>query len=348
MKILLLIIPVLLANIALCGQINVSSLTKNQQDLEQAIEAIALAENFNGSILLFQSDSTSLEKHFGFTTAEKVKPIDNISSFNIGSISKTICTYALFSLIEKGDLNLEDKISNYLSELPQWSNQISVKQIINYESGLPMRSIRDDYTDENLWNELKDLDSLESTEYYYSNYNNFLQAKIVESISGVSLEEYVQQEYLEPLQMSYTKYTKYPTGLEEPNIARCYNDIIGDFILNNPNILNFDLCFAPVYMTITDLFIWMKYIVRNFDSALKLHETLYQETTDGHLGPLGKVNIDNGKIQEYEFAGQSYSFLTKGYYDSHTSTYLIMSSNNGEDAQIEKMKDKLFKELDIK
>lgn len=44
---------------------------------------------------------------------------------------------SIMQLQEEGLLNVEDKIDKYLKGLPSWASKISIKNLLQYTSGLP-------------------------------------------------------------------------------------------------------------------------------------------------------------------------------------------------------------------
>jgi CubicO group peptidase (beta-lactamase class C family) len=95
-------------------------------------------------------------------------------------------------LVEQGKIKLNDKISTYLHDVPD-GDKITVKQLLNQNSGFGAY--------QSLSN-LKITDSYGT--YQYANVNYGLLGKIIESVSGMSYEEYVTQHIFSPLKMTHS------------------------------------------------------------------------------------------------------------------------------------------------
>jgi len=124
----------------------------------------------------------------GFANGDKKTLLSVTDKFNIGSIYKEIPAIAIMQLEENKLLNLNDPIKKYLENLPNWSNNITVLNLLQYTSGLPKINWRKhtEINDEALTNDLLEISDLEFTpgeSYLYTNYSPFLLSKIVESIS---------------------------------------------------------------------------------------------------------------------------------------------------------------------
>ncbi|HEY0245101.1 MAG TPA: serine hydrolase, partial [Mucilaginibacter sp.] len=99
---------------------------------------------------------------------------------------------------------IDDKISKYLPELPAWAGKISIKNLLQYTSGLPdlnwatVKSDADNMAD---LMKLQKLDFEPGTHYAYNNNNVFLQRRIIEKVSGLSFIDFVRQKILKPCGM---------------------------------------------------------------------------------------------------------------------------------------------------
>ena len=89
---------------------------------KQKIWGLAIAVARDGHILY--------EGGFGFKDAEKLKPIDPETHFEIGSITKQFTAAAILQLKEQGKLSLDDTLAKYVPNFPHGS-EISIRQLLN-------------------------------------------------------------------------------------------------------------------------------------------------------------------------------------------------------------------------
>jgi len=57
--------------------------------------------------------------------------------FDIASVSKQFTATAILLLVESGKLTLDDALSQYVPDLPAWSDKVTVAQLMHHTSGIP-------------------------------------------------------------------------------------------------------------------------------------------------------------------------------------------------------------------
>lgn len=122
------------------------------------------------------------------------KSINKETIFPLYSISKLITSTAIFQLIEKDKIHLDDKISIYIDNLPkEWEN-IEVKNLLTHSSGLPdydvmNGKVSDSITMKNLIQ--KELRFKKGERWQYIQTNFWFLTKIMEKVTGKSYEDFV-------------------------------------------------------------------------------------------------------------------------------------------------------------
>ena len=171
---------------------------------------ISVAVAYKGSIVFSASIGYADLTNFAPATPETV--------YNIGSVSKVISTVAVLQLVEQGKVSLDDPIQKYAPTFPDKTHPVTIWHILTHTSGirhyrypdfpgtpydepvLPMESF------EQCIEVFKD-DPLvfEPGEYYhYSSFAVNLLQGVVESVSGMSFEDYLSQHVWEPAGMYRT------------------------------------------------------------------------------------------------------------------------------------------------
>ena len=107
--------------------------------------------------------------------------------FIIGSMSKSFTALAIMQLVEQGKIDLDTPISDYIDvslylKNTLDGNRITVRQLLNHTSGLGTYQ---------RFGSAKITDSY--GKYEYANVNYGLLGKIIESVSGKSYSDYVEQ-----------------------------------------------------------------------------------------------------------------------------------------------------------
>lgn len=145
---------------------------------------------------IVKNDKIIFQKYFGRENLESDKKVDSNSLFRVYSTTKLITNVAVFQLIEKGQLSLEDKISKYVDHLPKEWQDVKIKNLLSHSSGIP------DFERNNLPTNLSNAEVFErlskekmefetGNQYSYNQTNYLLLAMTIEKITGQKFEDYV-------------------------------------------------------------------------------------------------------------------------------------------------------------
>lgn len=138
-------------------------------------------------------------------------PITTDTVFDIASVSKQFTATAILLLVEAGKLTLDDALSQYVSDLPAWSNKVTIAQLMHHTSGIPdyvglLQEQGYQFTDRTT--QAQALQALAGApelvfkpgaHYEYSNSNYLLLGEIVHRVSGQSLPDYLSAQIFQPL-----------------------------------------------------------------------------------------------------------------------------------------------------
>ena len=175
-------------------------------------------DGFNGAWLYAEKGEIVSKGVLGFRDPEDTLPITEDTIFQLASISKTFTSAAVMLLVREGKLRLEDEITKFFPEIPYPG--VTVRHLLNHTSGVP------DYFDDadwfiKIWKEekrvpgndeiLRFLRETKAKPYFapgeglhYSNTGYNLLALLVERLSDVPYEDFLQKNIFEPAGMSST------------------------------------------------------------------------------------------------------------------------------------------------
>lgn len=180
--------------------------------------------DFNGTLLVAHKGDILVNKGFGKSNIEA--DIDNTSStiFDIGSITKQFTGAAILKLEMQQKLKITDTISNYFSNVPNDKSDITIHHLLTHSAGLPP-AIGDDYeelSDEEFVKRAFDQELLHDVgeKYEYSNVGYSLLALIIERVSNMTYEAYLNRHLFKPAGMDNTGYVL--PKWNEKNIAVGY------------------------------------------------------------------------------------------------------------------------------
>ena len=126
----------------------------DHQAIDDYVAAKMRAPRIPGvGLVIVKGDRIVYIKGYG-QADESGRPVTSQTSFIIGSVTKAFTALALMQLVEAGKVELDAHVQNYISWFrvadARASTQITVRQLLNQTSGLPM--IREPQ----LWTELDD------------------------------------------------------------------------------------------------------------------------------------------------------------------------------------------------
>jgi uncharacterized protein YbbC (DUF1343 family)/CubicO group peptidase (beta-lactamase class C family) len=157
-------------------------------------------------------DGLFYQKAFGQKSLDPATPMTLDTVFDMASITKPVATAtAIMQLIEQGKLRLKDKVSAYFPEFSaNDKDPITVEHLLLHTSGLIPDNPLADYLDgpEVAWQKIMglNLSAPIGTAFKYSDVNFILLGKLVERISGKTLDAYTRENIFEPLEMTDTGY----------------------------------------------------------------------------------------------------------------------------------------------
>ena len=237
------------------------------------------------------------DKAFGtYTYDPSSRPIDNSSIFDLASVSKVIgTTSAVMKLYDEGRLGLDDLVGQYLPQFTQGlKSAITIRHLITHRSGFPpfRRFFLMCSTAEEA------LDSVYATELVaapgdttiYSDIGMITMGKIIEKITGMSLSEFVNKEFFDPLGMKSTMYN--PPSTLFDRVAPTEIDTLwrkalvrGQVHDENAALLGGVAGHAGLFSTASDLAIYMQMLLNKgvYGGIRFLKESTVEEFTRKHV-----------------------------------------------------------------
>jgi CubicO group peptidase (beta-lactamase class C family) len=277
---------------------------------------------FNGNILISKNDKVIYNSSLGYADASRKIKLNPNYRFNIGSITKEFSAVSILKLEQQGRLKLEDKVSKFIPELPKWADSVSMKDLLQYSSGLPDINWEKVKNDKDIFNDLKQLNKLNfnsGSNYYYNNNNVLLRQFIIERITKMPFNDYVCQFIFKPCEMNSAVMN--PSGIAK-NIAKSFNN---DFV-EDPT----DLPISGIaYVTSLDLLKWTKCLhsgkVINNQS---IYEAGQSFNLPGTQSGLGNAVFDKKNLKEHQHDGQSRNFEALMFSDLEQNLTIILLGNN--------------------
>ena len=200
---------------------------------------------FTGNVLIAEDGKPVFQKSYGKAFREKNTNLNSETVFELASVSKQFTAMGIMLLKKQGKLQYEDSLRKFFPEL-QYVN-ITVRHLLNHTSGLP------DYMDmaKLYWNNKKIMTNSDMTallaekkpailfepgeKWEYSNTGYALLASIIEKVSALSFNEFLQANIFQTLGMHRTRvYRKRYEKVVIDNYAYGYvKDSAGRFVMSD-------------------------------------------------------------------------------------------------------------------
>ena len=167
------------------------------------------------SVIVFRKGQKLLDKSWGYASMELSVPMPDDASFKIGSVTKQFTAAAILKLVDEGKLSLEDDFTDYL-DFDTRGRIITINNLLNHTSGIPSYTEIPEFEDLSIRQYERDtlVRLVEQNDFLFEPgealiYNNsayFFLGLIIERISGKSYEEYLNEQFFEPLGMLNSYY----------------------------------------------------------------------------------------------------------------------------------------------
>ena len=199
-------------------------------------------EDFSGVLSATGNDGVIYQQVIGMRNKAEELPNTADTAFGIASGTKLFTGLAICKLIDNGKLSLNDKLHDLLPfDLGQIDKRVTIYQLLTHTSGVG------DYIDEDAEDFDEQLKALyikyparlwKKLEYYlqmitplkpkfepgehfcYSNSGYVLLGLVVEAVSGVSYQQFIQDEIIKPCNLTHTAF--YPMDSLPDNTAIGY------------------------------------------------------------------------------------------------------------------------------
>ena len=187
-------------------------------ELRERLSADCAAGRFSGVMAVQRHDRVLFLHSCGWRNPERRTPIGHDDRYKIFSISKSLTGAALLRLVQRGRIDLDAPLSQYLSDAPEAWTPVTVRHLLHHRSGIR------DHTEKlaaaylvggershvsAMTRALALLNPSEAAllgpagqEWRYSNFNYELLAHIAATVEGRPFHEILKDEVFIPAQMT--------------------------------------------------------------------------------------------------------------------------------------------------
>lgn len=185
--------------------------TTNKETQEKLQNVMSLYSGFDGSVLVAKNAEVLLSSGYGNADHDKNIANKPETVFGIGSVTSQFTATAIMMLQEKKQLNLQDNVNKYIPDYPN-GDKLKIQHLLTHTSGIPeLYSLVDSIEiGKRIYTSVEVIDLFKNkplnfdigTKYEFSNSNYALLGYIIEKISGMKYEDYIEQNIFKPLNMN--------------------------------------------------------------------------------------------------------------------------------------------------
>jgi CubicO group peptidase (beta-lactamase class C family) len=214
------------------------------KDLAAKLQPFVESHTLAGAVTLVATKDKILDlSAVGYADVAAKKPMATDDLFWIASMSKPITATALMMLVDEGKVNVDDPVEKYLPEfkgqmlavekdadhilLKKPTHPITVKNVLSHTSGLPFSSPIERPTLDLLplasrvqSYAMLPLDFDPDSNYKYANAGINTAGRIIEVVSGMLYEDFLDQRIFKPLGMKDTTF--WPNEEQLSRLAKSY------------------------------------------------------------------------------------------------------------------------------
>lgn len=326
--------------------------------LQFKLDSLRMASNFPGlSVSIIDKDYKITSITSGFSDVEKQIPLSTKHLLMQGSVGKTYVAAIAVMLIKDGKLNLDEKVSVYLSRYAWYSqipnaSSITVRQIMNHSSGVMRYEFKPDFINDLNAMPTKTWKPEELLKYVfdekasfpagqgweYSDTNYILLGMIIEQLTGKKYYELLREKILEPFKLINTKPTDkallpgiaqgYAGRDNEFNLSEKVINDNGSFVINP----QFEWTGGGIYSTTEDLAKWgtLLYEGKVIDTALLLKDAVTAKLGRDTKYGLGVIIRTTQQGIAYGHSGFFPGYLTELYYFPDKKLCIAMQGNSSD------------------
>lgn len=156
-------------------------------------------------------------KGYGLANMEWSTPVTTDTVFRLASLTKPFTATAILLLQQQEKLNISDPITSYFPDFPADWNSITIEHLLTHTSGIKNYNDLDGFI--RIWSRADlsprelttlfadlPLECVPGSQFSYTNSNYVLLGLLIETLSGMSYDEFIRTHIFAPLGMNRSYY----------------------------------------------------------------------------------------------------------------------------------------------
>ena len=338
LRLKLLMIIVALGNLSVCVMAQQESLSIKMDALFREMDH---TKHPGFSLSIITNGNVFLRNSYGMANLENGTPFRESTVSDLGSVAKHITNYAILHLIKEKKLAFSDKLSTFFPTLiNKSSGDITILQLMQHTSGLREIYSKLSLQGGRMGHPIFQEDALQLVEmsedqnfpagsaFSYCNTGYMLLAEIIQNVSNLSYEAYLNDKIFQPLGMNKS-FVMDKQGEIFPDMANSYSPSNKQWTAVYDNSTAFGQ--GGIYMSLDDIEKWFIHLTNAgkqeeppINSLLKKVVLTKGDTLNYALG------IENDtfmNIPLWQHTGSSAGYRTAFTWIPSTNQVIILKSN---------------------
>jgi CubicO group peptidase (beta-lactamase class C family) len=307
----------------------------------EILETAYAADEPGATVIVARGDEVLYLDARGMADLENGIPIEPNMVLRLGSITKQFTAAAILMLAEQGKLSLDDPLTKFLPDYPEVGQAVTVEHLLTHTSGIVSYTGIPNYMETEIARELtvdelvavfRDLpvEFAPGEQFAYNNSGYVLLGAIIEKVSGMSYEEFIQQKIFDPVGMTRSYYGSHSRII--PGRVSGYDGESGEY--ENAHYLSMTQPYAAgsLLSTVGDMLRW--------NTALFGGKVVSQASLEKMIAP---YELNDGESTGYAYGigvrevrgkhtiahgGGIFGFSTDALYIPEEKIFVAVLSNN--------------------
>ncbi len=268
----------------------------NSYQLDSLVEKTLLTFNVPGIALAIIKDGQVIHsKGYGVRSIVSQKPVDGNTLFAIASNSKAFTSAAIGMLVDEGKIKWDTKVRDVIPEFmlynPFVTEEFTIRDLLTHRSGLGLGAgdlmIWPDstkVTKKELIHNLRYLKPVSSfrTKYDYDNLLYIVAGEVVDRVSGMSWEDFIEKRIMVPLKMDQSSASLKRIKNRE-NVIDAHAPINGKLEVVSSYFADMGNAAGGIYSNIADLSKWVLLQLNGGKYGPQLTNTLFSSSVHAEM-----------------------------------------------------------------
>lgn len=281
-------------------------------------------------------------KGYGTANRETGTPATPQTVYQIGSISKQFTAAAILLLVEDGKLSVDDRITDRLPGLPDGWREVRLHHLLQQVSGIPDFLFLPEFAEggsdvDRPAAELRAIIARQPLQFSpgerwsYSNSNYTLLAALIEHVTGLPYDQFLDREIFQPLGLESLHHC--PPSPSGPRDARGYGLREGSILAVPPENMNWARGDGGLCGSAEDLAVWARAlatgkVVRSYQRMITADPVRSGMTPDYGFG-LSLIELD-GKHRKVAHHGAMSGFMGMlAFYPDEDLVVSVLANRGG-------------------